>query len=150
MIIGKYYEELNPGDRFTSIGRTMTETDIINYVCIAGLMEELFINAEFINGETVFKRRVAPVGLLFTFAAGMMVQIGIFHGTALAWLGVDGMKMKAPVFVGDTVHLELEIKDKKKTSKTDRGILWTDNRLLNQKNEEVMVFEQTMMIRTQP
>jgi len=60
------------------------------------------------------------------------------------------MKMKMPVFIGDTVHLELEIKDKKKTKKTDRGILWFDNKLLNQNNEVTMVFEQTIMIRTQP
>ena len=150
MALGKYFDELNVGDRFASIGRTVTETDIVNYVCIGGLMEELFIDEDFIREQTVFKKRVAPVGLLFTFATGMMVNIGIFHGTTVAWLGVDAMRLKVPVYVGDTIRLEMQIKEKKETRKNDRGILWVDNQMINQKGEVVMVFEQTIMLFRKP
>ncbi len=39
---GKYFDELEVGDQFTSHRRTLTETDIINFICIIGLLNPLF------------------------------------------------------------------------------------------------------------
>ena len=65
-------DDLNPGDVFKSYGRTVTETDIVNFTCLAGLKLPIFINEEFAKKHTDFGGRICPGLLTASIAAGMM------------------------------------------------------------------------------
>jgi acyl dehydratase len=60
--LGLYFEDLPVGRRFRTIGRTVTEADITNFVNCTGMVEVLFTNTEFLADESDLKgaRRRAP------------------------------------------------------------------------------------------
>ena len=58
--IGPYFENLPVGRRFKTIGRTITEADITNFVNCTGMVEVLFTNTEFLAHESDIKGRPAP------------------------------------------------------------------------------------------
>ena len=60
--LGFYFEDLPVGRRFRTIGRTVTEADITNFVNCTGMVEVLFTNTEFLAHESDIKGRLAPGG----------------------------------------------------------------------------------------
>jgi len=72
-------------------------------------------------------------------------QAGFAGDAAIAWLGVDGMRMLAPVKIGDTVHVEVRVKEARPTSNPRKGVqVWTYS-VLNQRDETVLVFDYQLM-----
>ncbi len=84
--------------------------------------------------------------LVLSVATGLANQLGLFEGTTLALLGMDRIKWTAPVRPGDTVHVELTIRQKKESSKPDRGVLTTEVGVRNQRGEAVMTAEWTTLM----
>jgi acyl dehydratase len=143
---GLTWEETSVGAVYRSLGRTVAETDIVNFVTLCGFTEPLFMDMEYVARESVFGRRVAPGALTFSLAEGLIMQTGLIHGTGMAWLGGD-IKIVAPVLAGDTIRVEVEVVDKRETSKADRGIVTYQHRILNQRDEVVMEARVQRMIR---
>ena len=72
--IGKYFEDLPLGLKFRTIGRTVTESDIINVINATGMLEVLFTNTEYLKNESVIKGRLVPAILILGFAEGQLMQ----------------------------------------------------------------------------
>jgi acyl dehydratase len=96
--------------------------------------------------ESVFGGRAAPGAMTFALSEGLVMQTGLIHGTGMAWLGGD-IKLTAPVLAGDTIHVEVDIADKRETKKPDRGIVTYKHRVLNQRGEVVMEMTLQRMIK---
>jgi acyl dehydratase len=143
---GLTWEETSVGAVYRSLGRTVAETDIVNFVTLCGFTEPLFMDMEYVARESVFGRRVAPGALTFALAEGLIMQTGLIHGTGMAWLGGE-IKLVAPVLAGDTIRVEVEVIDKRETSKPDRGIVTYQHRILNQRGELVLEARVQRMIR---
>src|SRR5262249_49164707 len=79
-----HYEGFHVGDRYETLGRTISEYEILSFVTLTGFTEPLFMDLEYIQRESVFKTRVAPGVLTFAIAEGLALQTGLFHGTGLA------------------------------------------------------------------
>ena len=105
--LGMFYEDLPVGRTFKTIGRTVTEADIVNFVNATGMVEVLFTNVEFLKEESDIKRRLAPGALGYCFAEGLLVQATMQH-TGFAFLNME-LNVHAPVFAGDTIHVEVEV-----------------------------------------
>ena len=132
-----HYEGFGVGDRWETLGRTVSDYEIQSFVTLAGFTEPLFMDLEYIRRESVFKTRVAPGVLTFALAEGLVLQTGILHGTGLALLGYD-VRVLAPVLSGDTIRVEIEVTDRRETRKADRGVVTFRHRVLNQRGEAVM------------
>jgi acyl dehydratase len=143
---GLTFEEHSIGARYRTLGRTVSETDIVNFVAHCGFTEPLFMDMEFVKRESVFGRRAAPGALTFALSEGLIIQTGLIHGTGMAFLGVD-LRVVAPVLEGDTIHVELEITDKRETRKPDRGIVTYRHRIRNQRDEVVLEATVQRMLR---
>jgi acyl dehydratase len=143
---GLTYEEHAVGARYRSLARTVSETDIVNFVAHCGFTEPLFLDMEFLKRESVFRRRAAPGALTFALSEGLVIQTGLIHGTGMAFLGVE-LRVVAPVLEGDTIHVEVEVADKRETKKADRGIVTYRHRILNQRDEMVLEATVQRMIR---
>ena len=141
MIEGKHFEELSVGDKFKTARRTITETDVIQFVTLVGFIEPLFLDIEYIQKESLFKRRIAPGTLVFAYSEGLVVQSGLIHGTGMAFAGLDKMALRAPVFVGDTIHVEGEVIEKREGRRPDAGRVFWRHVIKNQRGEPVMEFE---------
>jgi acyl dehydratase len=133
---GLTYDQLEVGAQFRSQGRTVTEADVVKFAGLSGDFNPLHTNAEF-GSHTPFGERVAHGMLIVSMATGMANWTGIFEGTTIA-LMEQVIRYKTVVFFGDTVHLVLEVQEKKTTSKPDRGIVYFAARMVNQREEVVV------------
>ena len=143
---GTYWDDYEVGAHYTTLARTISETDIVNFVNLGGFPEPLFMDMEYVKKQSLFGRRAAPGALTLTFSEGLVMQTGLIHGVGMAWLGGE-VKVTAPVLEGDTIHVEIEIADKRETKKPDRGIVTYKHKVLNQRDEVVMELTLQRMIR---
>jgi acyl dehydratase len=143
--LGLHFEELPLGRQFKTIGRTVTEADIVNFINVTGMTEVLFIDTEYLKEHSDIKGRVAPGALAYTIAEGLLVQSTMQH-TGLAFLNME-LDIRGPVFAGDTIHVECEVIEARLTSKRTRGLVRTRNHIINQNGEVVIEYTPLRMIK---
>lgn len=86
-----------------------------------------------------------------SISQGLMFRTGILDGSAIAFLGIDNLKFLAPIFIGDTIHGKFSIiKLVPSSSKTDRGVVYFNYDLINQKGETVQSSIQIIMFKKKP
>ncbi|UXJ50224.1 MaoC family dehydratase [Pseudomonas citronellolis] len=129
--LGIHWEDLPVGRRFKTVGRTVTEADVVNFVSVTGMLEVLFTNIEFLKEQSAIKGRVAPGALVFTFAEGLLTQ-ATMQGVGFAFLNME-LDIKGPVFVGDTIHVECEVIEcRESKNRPGLGLVRTRNRIYKQ------------------
>lgn len=147
--LGFCFEDFPVGRKFKTIGRSVMEADITNFINCVGLTEVFFMNLEVLRTESVFEKRFAPAALCYCFAEALVAQATLQH-TGLAMLHLE-LDIKGPVFVGDTIHVEVEVVEARRSrSKPDRGIIRTVNKIVKQDGTVAYVYSPTRMIRTRP
>jgi acyl dehydratase len=143
--MGLYFEEFEEGKDYVTRARTITEADVVTFAGLSGDYNQLHTDAEFMKGSP-FGERIAHGMLVSSIATGLQSQMGWFEGTTIALLEVL-FRFKAPVKFGDTVHLVISVKEKRETSKPDRGILIVNANVLNQRDETVIEGQWTAMMK---
>ncbi len=142
---GLTYDEFEIGSVHLSQARTVTEADVVNFAGLSGDFNPLHTDAEF--GKTTPKgERIAHGVLILAMATGMANWMGIFEGTTIA-LVEQVTRYKSAVKFGDTIHLEMEVAEKKPTSKADRGVVKFATRVCNQHDELVIEGEWTLLMK---
>ena len=144
---GIAFEGFHAGDRFATGRRTITEHDILQFVGLVGLTEPLFLDMEYIRNESLYGERIAPGSLTFGMAEGLTVQTGIIHGTGLAFVGIDRMKLSGPIKVNDTIQVDIEVLDTKPVPARGGGIVRYRHWVKNQRGETVMEYDVARLIR---
>ncbi|MGH7265745.1 MAG: MaoC/PaaZ C-terminal domain-containing protein [Candidatus Rokuibacteriota bacterium] len=142
---GRHWDEFQAGETFTTAARTVTEGAVDLFAGLSGDFNPLHTDEESAR-QRPMKGRIAHGMLVLSVATGLANQLGLFEGTTLALLGMDRIRWTAPVRLGDTVHAELTIREKKEASKPDRGVLVTDVAVKNQRGEVVMTAEWTTLM----
>ncbi len=147
--VGFYFEDMPLGRRFKTIGRTIAEPDITNFVNVTGMVEVLFTNIEFLEKESDFKRRIAPAVLTYSICEGLLNQATMQY-TGFAFLHMEFNVLK-PVFAGDTVHVVCEvIESRPSASRPNRGLIRTKNDIVNQHGDIVLSYTPLRMIKRRP
>ncbi len=147
MATGLTFDEFEIGDCYDSQGRTVTEADVVSFAGLSGDFNPLHTDAEF-GRKTPFGERIAHGMLIMAMATGMANWTGIFEGTTIA-LMEQLIRYKGAVKFGDTVHLQLEVLEKKPTSKPDRGVVRFAARMINQGDQVVVDSEWTLLMKRQ-
>lgn len=148
--MGVYWQDIAVGDRFKTLRRTITETDIINFVGTTGMVEVLFIDDTFADehGSVPAGARLAPAVLTYAIIEGFLCQ-SMIQGTGLAMLELH-KKVLRPARAGDTIHAEIEVTALKPTSKGNRAIVTSEISVFNQRGEKIMVYSAVRMLAGQP
>lgn len=142
-----FFEDYNSETRLSTLARTVTETDLVNFVGLAGFYEPLFMDKEYLQRESPYKGgRLIPGALTYSLSEGLIIQTGALHGTGIAFLGLD-LKITRPVYVGDTIRVEVETIEARPSTRPDRGIVITMHHVYNQRDEEVMTCKVTRLVR---
>ncbi|HEY9468736.1 MAG TPA: MaoC family dehydratase [Propionibacteriaceae bacterium] len=131
------------GDEFTSSSRTITETDIVNYVCLAGLRLPIFIDEEFSRKFGPYGTRVAPGPFTVSMAAGMIQ--GVIGENTVAALGMDELEFKAPVRAGDTLHTRSRVLGVRRTRDRRHRVLKLRVDVFNQTGQMPCSFTATFL-----
>ena len=142
---GRTWEEMEVGSAFRTARRTITETDLVNFVTLGGFNEPLFWDAAH-AAEGGYTGRLVPGALTYTIAEGLVIQSHVLHGTGLAFMHME-LDVRAPVFVGDTIEVVVEVTEARPSSRPGRGVVTARNTVVNQRGEVVMVFTPVRLIR---
>ncbi len=144
--IGLFFEDLPLGRRFRTIGRTITEADITNFVNCTGMVEVLFTNLAFLAEESEIKGRLAPAALVYAVAEGLLVQ-ATMQMTGLAFLHME-LDVKRPVLAGDTIHAECEVIEARLSrSRPGRGLVRSRVTVRKQDGTVALVYTPLRMVR---
>ena len=147
--IGFYWNDLSVGERFRTLNRTITESDIVNFIGVTGMLETLFTDLSFSHEHGAIKGRVVPAACVYTMIEGLLCQ-ATMQTTGLALLEVE-KKILAPVFAGDTIHAEVEVLAVRQTSKGNRGIVTTQNNIIvAARNTTVITYRAVRMMAGRP
>lgn len=144
--LGLYFEDVPEGYKFRTIGRSITEADIVGFVGVTGMGEVLFTNLDYLENETDFDDRLVPGALVFAVAEGQ-VMLASIQKTGVAFLGME-LNIQGPVFAGDTIHVECEvIESRRSKSQPDRALVRTRNTVVNQHGKTVMDYTPLRMMK---
>ena len=145
-----YFEDFGVGQELVTRGRTVFDHDIGAVIALSGMYEELFMNREYYEKASVFRRRVAPGLLTLLIAEGLVMSEEWFRETGLAFLGLDELRLHAPVSPGDTVRVHVTVVEARPTREPDRGVVTAQHTVRNQEGTAVMSFRIARMVRRRP
>jgi acyl dehydratase len=134
---GAYWQDLVVGQRFQTLRRTVTETDLINFISVTGMLEAIFIDATF-EGAAMAGRAV-PAALTQGLIEGLLFQTMI-QGTGLALLELS-LRAHKPVLVGDTIWALVTVTGIKPTSKNNRAVIDSKVEVFNMRSELVLSYD---------
>ncbi len=134
---GLYFEEFHTGQRIVTAARTVTEADIVRFAGLSGDYNQIHTDAEF-SKTTPFGQRIAHGLLVLSIASGLAVQTGFMEGTVIAFREINNWKFSKPVFIGDTVHVELEVTETKPLPRLRGGAVIIKLNVVNQHGDTVM------------
>ncbi len=146
---GLWFEEFEVGQKTTSPGRTVTETDIVNFAGLSGDYNQIHVDAEFSKTQP-FEQRVAHGLLVQSIASGLSNQTGLIDRTVIAFREIDKWKFSKPVFIGDTIHVVMEIKETKPMPKLNGGVVVIKVSIVNQHDEVVQRGDWVVLIHNKP
>jgi acyl dehydratase len=139
---GFCYEDLKVGQKFRTHRRTIAESDLMTFVNLTWLTEELFTVEE--DDGRAIKGRAVPGAMVYAFAEGLLLPT--MQDTGLAFLNAE-LNIKGPTRVGDTIHVEVEVTEARLTSKGDRGLVRTVNHIVNQHGTPVITYNPLRMLK---
>jgi len=143
----EYFEEYTMGAQRTTSGRTITETDVVIHAGHSGDYFPHHVDAEFAR-ESSFGQRIAHGTM--TFAIGIGLTAGQINPVAFTY-GYDRLRFPKPVFIGDTIHTRVTIKEKQPDPKRpDSGRVIEACEVINQRGEVVMYCEHILIVQRQP
>ncbi|WP_433472319.1 MaoC family dehydratase [Spirillospora sp. CA-142024] len=145
LVRGMTWEDMKEGAAFRTAARTVTETDLMSFVHLGGFNEPLFYDARHAS-EGGYTGRLLPGALVYVLAEGLILQTNVLHGTGLAFMHME-FSVKRPTYVGDTLHVVVEITGSRPSSKPGRGVVSSRCGVINQRGEEVAVFTPVRLIR---
>lgn len=139
-----YLEDYAVGESFSTPGRTVTETDVVNFAGLTGDWFELHTNEEFAS-NTRFGGRIAHGALSFSLLTGLIIRRGLVHKESLVALyGVDDLRFTNPVYPGDTLRADVTIEDKEKLG--DGGIVVMGAEMRNERDDLVLKCDVEFMV----
>jgi acyl dehydratase len=115
---------------------------------LSGDYTTIHTDAEF-SKSTPFGQRVAHGLLGIAIASGLAARTGVMEGTVLAFREITDWKFRLPVFLGDTIHIVLEIKEKKALPRLSGGSLVIEVDVLNQEGKSVMKGHWNVLMKSQ-
>jgi acyl dehydratase len=146
---GLYLEEFEVGKKIKTAARTVTETDVVSFAGLSGDYNQIHTDAEF-SKNTPFGRRVAHGLLGLSIASGLVVQTGIMEGTIMAFREVSSWKFIKPIYLGDTIYVEVEVIGTKAMRRLGGGLVEIVLDVRNQEDDTVMKGTWKALIASRP
>jgi acyl dehydratase len=139
------FDQLALGQRSRSKGRTITETDVVNFCALTGNWLDIHADAEF-SKTSKYGQRVVQGGLVFVISNALF---GFDAKVIAAFYGVDKLRFRKPTFIGDTIHSESEIMNLREKDEK-YGVATAKLEARNQRNEVVMSCDFSVLVHRSP
>jgi acyl dehydratase len=129
-----YFDDVEVGQVWESLGRTMTEGDIVNFAGISGDFNPIHVDHEFAK-TTLFRRPIAHGLLVWSMSSGLGLNAPPMR--TLAFLSIRDWQFKGPVFIGDTIRVRSKVVDKEARARGRRGVITWHREIFNQEGKVV-------------
>jgi acyl dehydratase len=129
-----YFDDVEVGQEWLSLGRTVTESDIVNFAGISGDFNPIHTDHEFAR-TTLFRRPIAHGLLIWAISSGLGVNAPPMR--TLAFLSIRDWQFKGPVFIGDTIRLRSKVVSKEVRARGRRGVITWQRQIVNQEDKVV-------------
>lgn len=140
-----HFEDLSAGQTFETSGRTVTETDLVQFAMLSGDWNPLHVDRT--AAETSeFGQPVVHGVCGLAILGGLVYAAGWFATTAEALLGFDELRFVRPLLPGDTVRCRMTIENTRLTSK-GKGLVQRGLELVNQHGEPVLTTTSPILIK---
>lgn len=137
-----FFEDYQLGAERTTLGRTITETDVVVHAGQTGDFYPHHMDAEWCKTQE-FGQRVAHGTLTFSVAVGMTA--GTVNPVAFSY-GYDKLRFIKPVFIGDTITCKVTISDKRGHKRPGHGIVVEHLDVMNQRGDVVLVADHLLLV----
>ena len=141
----RHFEDIDVGEEWRPVARTITEHDVIAFAGLSGDANPVHTDAVFAAGER-FGEPIAHGLLGLAAAGGFLSRVGVVDGTAIALLDVR-WKFRAPIRFGDTIAATIAVASKREASDGASGIVAFSFRLTNQRDELVQEGEHVFLVK---
>ncbi len=145
---GLYYEDYQLGQKMRTRARTITEADIVQFGALTGDFNPMHFDTEYMKTHMI-GQRIAHGMLTISYAVGQAYQLGFMEKTVLAFREIN-MKFSAPVFIGDTIHVELEIKELKDAARMGGGLVTLGAKVIKQDGSTVQKGDWVALVASRP
>jgi acyl dehydratase len=131
---GMWFEELEPGTLVHhAIRRTLTESDNVMFTSMTMNPAWLHLDFDYAENETEFGKPLVNSMLTIAVVIGISVHETTL-GTTVANLGFKEIVFPAPLFHGDTLRVETEVREARASkSRPSQGVVTFEHRAYNQK-----------------
>jgi acyl dehydratase len=129
-----YFDDVGVDQEWESPGRTVTETDIVNFAGLSGDFNAIHVDHEFAK-TSPFRRPVAHGLLVWSMSSGLGLNSPPMR--TLAFLAVRDWQFKGPVFIGDTIRLRSKVLEKEVRARGRRGVITWQRQIVNQEGKAV-------------
>lgn len=140
-----HFEDLSAGQTFETAGRTVTETDLVQFAMLSGDWNPIHVDKT-AAGQTEFGQPVVHGVCGLAILGGLVYAAGWFATTAEALLGFDELRFLQPLFPGETVRCRMRIENTRLTSK-GKGLVQRRLDLVNQRGEPVLSTTSPILIK---
>lgn len=132
--------DLVPGTRFTTGSRSLGGEDARSVVDLCGYTHPLFA------GDGV--PPMIPGQVVLALAAGLLESSARMGDDVIALVGMDGIRFHAPLAPGEPMCVDVEVADRRPTSRGDRILLDLD--LTMRCGDRLLASARTTFLLTRP
>jgi acyl dehydratase len=143
-----YFETVEIGEQRETQARTVTEADVVNFAGVSGDFNHLHTDAESM-ADSGFGERIAHGMLVFSMATGLLWQSRSEkeRDAVVAFYGIDKVRFVGPTFIGDTIHVEIEVLEKEERDHpVATGVVRYDIAVVTQDDDTVLSCEMLSLV----
>lgn len=141
-----WFEDFQLGQVLTTNARTIGAAEISSFAGLTGDFMPIHMDAAF-AARSEFGERIAHGLLGLVIAQGLIAMTGHVHESGIASLGWNNWRFKAPIRIGDSVHVRLRISALRgSASRPDAGIVTEEIELVNQAGSVVQAGEHVSLV----
>jgi len=129
-----YFDDVDIGQEWESLGRTITQADIVNFAGLSGDFNPIHMDHEFAK-TTPFQQPIAHGLLILSIAAGLGVHNPPMR--TIAFVSMREWHFKDPVFIGDTIRVRAKVIEKEMKARGKRGTISWQRQVINQTGKVV-------------
>ena len=140
----RWFEDFEVGVRYPTRVRTITDADHEAFCRLVGYEVPLFLDDAYAKARGL-PGRICPSHLIMSFSTAMTGDL--FQDSVIALMAIENARFLGAVRPGDTIRTEVEVVEKRPTSKPDRGIVVFRDHVYNQAGTEVFRNDKIALLR---
>ncbi len=129
-----FFDDVSIGQEWKSLGRTITQADIVNFAGISGDFNPIHMDHEFAR-STPFQQPIAHGLLVFSIASGLGLHNPAMR--TLAFMSIREWNFREPVHIGDTIYVHTKVLQVERRTRGRRGVITWEKQLVNQTGKVV-------------